>query len=156
MNNIFRFILSIVIVSFAGLIGSIFTNATHNAWYASLAKPSINPPSYIFGPIWIVLYIMVGISLYLFWKNLFKKRWVKTSIILFFIQLILNSAWSIIFFRINSVKGALIDIIALWFSIIFTIIFFYKISKISAWLLVPYLIWVSFATYLNYLLYILN
>jgi translocator protein len=164
VSNLFKLIIAILVSELAGVVGSIYTTpAIQSGWYAELAKPVLNPPAWIFAPVWTTLYLMMGISLFLIWKqhsNILKnvgmlRTWRK-SIALFFIQLILNALWSIIFFGLHSSGWAFIEIIFLWFAILATIIVFARISKPAAWLLAPYIVWVSFAVYLNYSIWILN
>jgi len=153
MNKWVKLIVSILICQIAGVIGSIFTAPSITSWYADLQKPAFSPPNWVFGPVWITLYTLMGISLYLVWN---KKKNVKIPLTLFFTQLILNSIWSIIFFGLQNPFYALIEIIILWIMILVTIIRFYKISKKASLLLLPYIIWVSVATILNYYIWILN
>jgi len=145
-------IFSIVICLLAGAIGGLSTNTGPGTWYANIVKPSFNPPNWIFGPVWSTLYIMMGVSLYL----AIKKNAGKTAFTIFGAQLILNTLWSIFFFGFESPGLALICIVALWLSILACIITFYKTSKTAAYLLVPYILWVSFATVLNAAIFILN
>ncbi len=143
------FILSISLCLGAGIMGSFFTVSAIPDWYATLNKPFFSPPNWIFGPVWTILYILMGYSLYLVWV----KHKVPT---VFWVQLILNAAWSIIFFGIKNPVLALVDITALWIAIVLTIKTFYKINKVAGNLLIPYLLWVSFAAFLNYNIWILN
>lgn len=155
--DILKFIASIALPLLAGLVGSFFTaSAIQSGWYAELAKPALNPPSWIFAPVWTALYVLMGIALFLVWRKELERREVKVAIGIFFAQLVLNALWSIIFFGLRSPGLALVEIVILWIAIIATIIPFTKISKIAGWLLVPYIIWVSFALYLNYAIWILN
>ena len=124
-------------------------------WYDTLNKPFLNPPSVIFTPVWTILYIMMAISLILYIRGGNTKEKLK-GIILFGIQLALNLSWSSVFFGMKNIPLALLIIILMWISILFTIIIFYKHSKIAAILLIPYFLWVSFATYLNFGFFILN
>lgn len=153
MNKWVKLIASILICQIAGVIGSVFTTPSITTWYADLQKPGFSPPNWVFGPVWITLYTLMGISLYLVWN---KKKNIKIPLTLFFIQLILNSIWSIIFFGLQNPFYALIEIIILWIMILLTIISFYKVSKKAGLLLLPYIIWVSVATILNYYIWILN
>jgi len=121
-----------------------------------LKKPSFNPPSWLFGPVWITLYTMMGVSLYLIWQKRGEIKLAWPAIIFFLIHLAVNASWSIIFFGQKNIIGALILIVALWFMIVASIFLFYKINKTAAYLLVPYLLWVSFASILNYSLWRLN
>ena len=156
MSNLFKLIISITLCQLAGLIGTYFTIDAIPTWYAGLSKPSFNPPNWLFGPVWIVLYIMMGISLFIIWKEDLKNKQVKSAFIIFMIQLVFNTAWSIVFFGAHSVTGGLIVIIILWILILMTILSFMKISRIAGILLIPYLLWVSFASFLNYSIFKLN
>jgi len=153
MNKWVKLIISVLICQIAGVIGSIFTAPSITAWYANLQKPAFSPPNWVFGPVWITLYTLMGISLYLVWN---KKKNIKIPLTLFFIQLILNSIWSVIFFGLQNPFYALIEIIILWIMILLTVISFYKVSKKASLLLLPYIVWVTVATFLNYYIWILN
>jgi benzodiazapine receptor len=151
-----KLIISIVICNSAGFIGSIFTTSALPTWYNSLEKPSFNPPSWVFGPVWITLYTLMGISAYLVWRQGIHNSQVKTAFIIFSVQLFLNAIWSPIFFGLRALFAALVVIVILWIAILLTIYAFYKISKVAAVLLIPYIFWVSLATILNYSLWVLN
>lgn len=151
--NYFKLIVSIVLCQMAGVIGSFFTISSVSSWYFELNKPSFNPPSWVFGPVWVTLYFLMGISLYLVWNKSAKKT---LAITIFGIQLFLNSLWPVLFFGLRNPFFALIEIILLWISILLSIIYFKKISKTAAYLLIPYLLWVSFAGILNFFLFYLN
>ena len=155
-NNFFKLAIAIVVVELAGAIGSVFTVSAIPNWYAGLVKPALNPPSWVFGPAWTTLYALMGIAAFLIWKSGWDKKEVKKALGVFGIQLVLNALWSIIFFGLHSPGWALVDIIALWFAIAWTMVVFYKISKPAAYLLVPYILWVSFVSYLNYSIWMLN
>ena len=156
IHNTFKLILSIVISELAGIIGSIFTIPSIDGWYESLVNPPLNPPVWVFGPVWTTLFALMGIAAFLIWKKGLDRRDVKIALGIFLSQLVLNTLWSIIFFGLHSPGGALIEIVFLWFAILVTIITFAKISKPAAWLLMPYILWVSFALYLNYTILVLN
>ena len=153
-NKIFRFAVSLSICQLAGVIGSVFTASTVSTWYSTLIKPSFTPPSWLFGPIWILLYFLMGTSLYLLWQNKAKVK--KKSLIIFGIQLILNVCWSFLFFGLKSPLYGLIGILFLLAAIILTIAFSYRVSLYAVIALIPYLVWVSFATILNYVILSLN
>lgn len=155
-KDFFKLIIAVGISELAGIIGSFFTISAIPGWYAGLVKPALSPPNWVFGPIWTTLYALMGIAAFLVWKQGLQKREVKIALIVFGIQLFLNAIWSIIFFGLQNPGWALVDIILLWLVIVWTMVVFYKISKPAAYLLVPYLLWVSFAGYLNYSLWILN
>jgi translocator protein len=147
---------TIIISQLAGVIGSVFTISAIPNWYEGIVKPALNPPSWIFGPVWIILYTMMGISAFLVLIKGWDRKEVKIALGVFGIQLFLNALWSIIFFGLHNPGWALVDILLLWLAILWTMIVFYKISKPATYLLVPYLIWVSFASYLNYSIWMLN
>lgn len=146
----------ILISEAAGIIGSFFTVSQIPTWYADLNKPFFNPPNFLFGPVWTTLYALMGISAYLIWEKGIKKESVKNALILFIIQLSLNSLWSIIFFGFQNPGLAFIEIIILWILILKTFISFNKISKPASYLLTPYIAWVTFAAILNFSIYLLN
>ena len=162
INNFFKLIISIGISQSAGLIGSFFTFSAIPDWYSGLTKPALNPPNWVFGPAWITLYTLMGIAFFLIWLSFTKasgekeKRQIKIAFGIFGLQLLLNATWSIIFFGLQIPAWALVNIILLWVAILITIFIFYKISKTAAYLLIPYILWVSFAGYLNYAIWILN
>ena len=154
VNNLVKLFISIGVCELAGIAGSFFTISEIPTWYAGLVKPALNPPAWIFGPVWTTLYLLMGISLWLVWKSNSSEK--KKAIWLFVVQLVLNAIWSPVFFGAHSIGNALAVIVLLWAAVILTILIFKKISKPAAWLLVPYIVWVSFATYLNLALWILN
>jgi tryptophan-rich sensory protein len=154
MKKIYKLVISLLIPQLAGGLGGIFTASSVKDWYPVLEKPSLNPPSWVFGPVWTALFFLMGYSLYLVWTS--DKEDKKTAYWVFAVQLVLNVLWSIIFFGLHSPGGALIEIVFLWLAILATIIVFAKISKPAAWLLLPYILWVSFASYLNYAIWALN
>ncbi|MEK7648622.1 MAG: TspO/MBR family protein [Patescibacteria group bacterium] len=156
MSNTFKFIIAITISELAGIIGSVFTVSSIIGWYPVLAKPVLNPPAWVFGPVWTTLFALMGTAAFLIWKKGLDRKDVKIALGIFLGQLILNTFWSIIFFGLHSPGGAFVEIMFLWFAILATIIAFYKISKPAAWLFVPYILWVSFAAYLNYAIWALN
>ncbi len=141
-------ILCIVIPLAVGGVSSFATSSSIKTWFVTLKKPSFNPPNYLFAPVWTVLYILMGISLYVIWQS--PSGDARTNALMIFgLQLLLNFAWSFIFFYFRKISGALIDIMLLWIAIIVMIILFYTIDPLSAYLQIPYLLWVSFATALN-------
>jgi len=148
-------LIAIFICHLAGIIGSVFTASSVTTWYPTLVKPEFNPPSWVFGPVWLTLYTLMGISVYLVWKKKDKYN-VTPALLVFFAQLVLNAVWSIIFFGLQSPFYAFIIIAFLWVLILGSIYFFYKISKTAAYLLIPYILWVSFAAILNYSIWMLN
>lgn len=156
MPNILKLLISVALCFAAAVIGSYFTAGSVTAWYANLSKPSFNPPNWLFGPVWSVLYLLMGVSLFLIWKEGTGNSAVKQALLIFAIQLVLNTLWSVIFFGMQSISGALVVIALLIVAIFFTIVKFVKIAPVAGYLMIPYLLWVSFATILNYYLYRLN
>ncbi|MGE0792597.1 MAG: TspO/MBR family protein [Candidatus Woesearchaeota archaeon] len=154
--NYWKLVSAILICQLAGIIGSIFTAPSVKTWYTTIIKPSFNPPNYLFGPVWTTLFILMGISLYIIWDNKKKSKFKKKAITIFSIQLFLNLLWSILFFGFKSPLLASIEIVILLIAIAITIYYFYKISKPSAYLLIPYILWVSFAMILNFAIVYLN
>lgn len=152
----FKLVIAIAVSLLAGIIGSVFTTSSVSSWYLTLTKPDLNPPSYVFGPVWTTLYALMGIAAFLIWKKGLDRKDVKVALGIFIIQLVLNTLWSIIFFGLHSPGAALVEIVFLWLAILATIIAFYKISRAAAYLLLPYILWVSFAAYLNYSIWVLN
>lgn len=155
LSNFTKLIIAIALPLVVGGISSFFTLKAIPIWYASLHAPSFKPPNWIFGPVWTSLYILMGISLYLIWK-MPETSERNTAVIVFLIQLVFNFAWSFFFFYFKNIGFALIDIIALWVSIVAMMFLFYRIIPIAAYINIPYLCWVSFATALNYAYFQLN
>lgn len=146
---------SLLITLAVGAIAGMATASSILNWYVYLNKPWFNPPNWIFGPVWTVLYILMGIALYLIWRlPVSAER--NRAMLLFFVQLLLNFAWSFIFFSFHQIGWALVNIICLGISIIATIYSFFLLSKKASWLLLPYIVWVSFATILNFSIWQLN
>ena len=154
--DILKLVASIILCQLAGLIGSIFTTPAITTWYESLKKPFFSPPNWIFGPVWVSLYLMMGISLFVICRRRDNHAQAKRGLILFFAQLILNTLWSVAFFGLKSPILGLVNILLLWLAIFFTIQQFLKISKAAAAFLLPYMLWVSFAVILNFSFWILN
>src|SRR5512139_3156139 len=154
-REILKLVASVILCQLAGFLGSLFTIPAIPTWYATLKKPFFTPPDWIFSPVWISLFILMGISLFFVWRRTDHPKF-KIAFIFFFVQLILNILWSIVFFGLRAPLLGLIDIVLLWIAILFTIFHFLKVSKFSGVLLLPYLVWVSFATLLNFSLWILN
>ena len=151
-----KLFISILIPLLVGAISGFFTSSGVNGWFALANKPWFNPPNWIFAPVWTTLYVLMGIALFLVWKADADKSIKQTAIILFTLQLTLNFFWSIIFFKLQQPGWAFAEIILMWLMILLTILWFVKINAIAAWLLVPYICWVSFASVLNYSIWKLN
>ena len=156
MKNIAKLVISITTPVAIGATAGFFTVTGVDSWYQTIHKPSWNPPGWVFGPVWTTLYILMGIGLFLVWKPDAGNSIKKKAIILFAVQLMLNFFWSFIFFNQQQIGWAFMEIIVLWVMILATIFAFGKISKTAAWLLVPYISWVSFAAMLNYTIWRLN
>lgn len=154
-SNITKLVISLLLTVGMGSLGGIFTISEIPNWYAGLQKPSFNPPNWLFGPVWTMLYILMGISVYLVWKQTVSVER-NTALTLFVVQFVLNFFWSIIFFKQHQIGWALVEIIVMWFFIFLTIIWFGKISSTASWLMVPYISWVSFASILNAAIWKLN
>jgi benzodiazapine receptor len=156
LKEVPKLVASILIPLVIGFLGSIATMAEIPTWYSALSKPSWSPPNWLFGPVWTTLYILMGIALYLVWREGLDRMDVRFAILIFGVQLLLNLLWSIVFFSFHALFGSFILIMILWIAILANIIAFYVISKPAGILLVPYILWVSIASYLNYSVYILN
>ncbi len=137
-----------------GSLSGIATGGAVNGWYAQIVKPSWNPPNWLFGPVWTVLYLLMGAAFALVWNGQGKNK--RMAMILFVVQFVLNLLWSFLFFALARMDLALIEIIVLWVLILLSIFSFYKLNRTAAYLLVPYLLWVSFASVLNATLVFLN
>lgn len=155
MNNLFTFLFCITLTMSVGAFSGVATSGGIDAWFYALNKPFFNPPSFVFGPVWSLLYLLMGISLY-FIISLTPSPQRTKAIIIFGIQLTLNFAWSFLFFKYRQLGIAFIEIILIWVSIVFMINTFYIVHKKAAYLQIPYLIWVSFATLLNGSIWFLN
>jgi translocator protein len=156
MNNTVKFIIAITIPLAVGFTSGFFTITGVGSWYQTIQRPSWNPPNWIFGPVWTTLYIIMGVALFLIWKADVDIKIKNQAILLFTIQLVLNFFWSFIFFNQQQPGWAFAEIVVLWIFILLTIFAFAKINKTAAWLLVPYISWVSFASILNYTIWRLN
>ena len=157
MNKLTKILTVVVTCVAIGYLSGTVTQESILTWYPSLIKPSFNPPNWIFGPVWSMLYIMMGVAAGLVWDRMeYEKETVKNALIIFAIQLTLNALWSYLFFGLRNPMVAGIEIILLWLMIFETYTQFVKINKIAGYLLLPYLAWVSFATVLNGSIWWLN
>jgi len=155
LEKFFKLLLSLILPIGLGSIAGIFTSKEIAGWFASLNKPSFNPPSYLFGPVWTALYILMGISMFLIW-NTPKTELRQKALAIFGIQLFFNFWWSILFFSFHTLLLSVINILVLWFLIIYMISLFKNIKPVAAYLQIPYLLWVTFATVLNISIFYLN
>lgn len=151
LHQTFKLLLCLALPLLSGALGSLATYPNIESWYQTLTKPVLTPPNWIFGPVWTSLYLLMGISLFLIWRK--KNLWLVK---LFFIHLVFNTLWSIIFFGFHQLGFALIEIILLWIFIAYLTVRFWQTRPLAGALLIPYLLWVSFATYLNFSLWLLN
>lgn len=151
-----KLIISILLCQGAGLMGALVTGPNIGGWYQGLEKPWFNPPSWVFAPVWTVLYLLMGVALWRVWSLGWRRHKVRFAILAFLGQLALNAIWSILFFGFHSPFLALLDIVLLWAMLGLTILLFWKLSKFAAALLIPYFAWVGFAGILNYAIWHLN
>jgi benzodiazapine receptor len=136
-------------------IGQLFTGGEPDGWYSGLRKPDFTPPGWVFGPVWTLLYILMGMAAWFVWLRR-GNRAVSVALVLFAIQLALNAAWPGLFFGLQSPRIAFAEIVVLWVAIVLTLSSFFGVSKLSGWLMVPYLAWVTFAAVLNLAIWRLN
>jgi tryptophan-rich sensory protein len=155
-NTVLKLGISILACLAAGGIGSIFTFKAIPAWYASLEKPRYTPPDWVFGPVWTTLYILMGLSVFLVWQKGLDTNGAMLAFVLFWVQLVINVLWSGVFFGMKSKGGGVIVIVLLWLLILATMIASFKVSAWAGALLVPYILWVSIASYLNIGVWLLN
>jgi translocator protein len=156
VSSFWKLTISVIICETIGIASGLLTQSEMNTWFTTLNKPSWNPPSYLFAPVWTTLYLLMGIALWLIWKSDALEQSKIKAIIIFAIQLFFNFWWSILFFKFHSPALALFDIVLMIITILISIFHFAPISKLAAWLLIPYLFWVCFATVLNYSIWMLN
>jgi tryptophan-rich sensory protein len=156
MSKIVKLLIAILGCQIAGVVGSIFTAPSIATWYATIEKPGFTPPNWVFAPVWTTLFVLMGVSAYLVWNKGLENKNVKMALLIFSIQLALNMLWSFLFFGLKSPLYAFFEILILWLVIMLTIVNFSRISKTASWLLIPYIIWVSFAAILNFSIVRLN
>jgi len=156
ISLILKIVLCVVACIVIGGLSGLATSNSINTWYVHLNKPSFNPPNWLFGPAWTLLYTLMGIAVALIWHKGWANKLVRNAVYLFAAQLILNAFWSIAFFGMQSPVLGLMVIVVLLVLIVTCIILFRRIDKVAAWLLLPYLLWVSFATVLNLSIVMLN
>ncbi|PIV90673.1 TspO protein [Candidatus Gracilibacteria bacterium CG17_big_fil_post_rev_8_21_14_2_50_48_13] len=155
IKHVFGALLSIMIAELAGILGSLATVPNIPTWYAGLAKPFFTPPSWIFGPVWTLLYAAMGVSAYLLWMHR-ERPYARKALVVYGVQLVFNLAWSLVFFGLQQLIGGAVVILLLLGLIVYLTVLAFRVQKTAGWLLVPYLAWVSFATLLNISLAILN
>ncbi|NTW51255.1 MAG: tryptophan-rich sensory protein [Chlorobiaceae bacterium] len=155
-NRILSTALCIGICMLFAYAGSLFTPVAGSWYYTTLVKPPWNPPDWLFPPVWTLLFVLMGVALSLVLEAGIDKKEVKQAILLFGLQLFLNLGWSASFFGMRSPLAGFVEILILWLFIVMTIVTFSKVSKPAAFCLVPYLLWVSFASFLNFVILRLN
>ncbi len=156
VRDISKILTCVVVCEGAGLVGGIFTTGAIPTWYAALHKPSFTPPNWLFAPAWTTLYLLMAISAFVVWRRGLDNRRILTGLAYFLAQLVLNVLWSVVFFGLKSPFAGIVVIAALWVAILLTIFKFYRISKVAGLLLLPYILWVSFAASLNVSIWMLN
>lgn len=156
LRSVLLFVACVILPLLIGAIGSLITYPDVTGWFAGLSKPWFSPPNWVFGPVWTILYILMGISLWLVIRNGWEEKHIRKALALFGLQLAVNLLWSLLFFGLQSPLGGLIDILVLLALIIGTILSFRNISLPASYLLIPYLCWVCFATLVNAAIVILN
>jgi len=155
-RKITKFIFSIIIAQSAGIVGSLFTVSAISTWYEGLIKPTFSPPNWIFGPVWLLLYTLMGIALYLIWQKVLDNKRARFAFIFFIAHLVFNALWSIVFFGLQNILLALVIIVILWIMILTLVLLSWKVDRYAGYLLTPYLLWVSFAVLLNFSILQLN
>ena len=150
------FILNIALTLSIGALGGWATATSVQTWYPTLNKPSFNPPNWLFAPVWTSLYLLIGIAAYLVWIKRDTITHFPRTVAIYLIQLILNLAWSFIFFYLHEIGFALFEILILLVVIIVNALMFYKINKWAGLIFIPYILWVSFASFLTYNIFLLN
>ncbi len=153
---VIELIICLALTFSAAFIGSLFTREAVTDWYATLNKPSFTPPDWLFGPVWTILYLLMAIAAFIIWQRGLANPAIRIALTIYLIQLILNALWSVIFFGLKLPLAAFIEIILLWSAIGLTILTFARVSMTAALLLVPYILWVSFAAVLNFFIWFLN
>lgn len=156
MKDLPKLLFSVIGCELVGLLGTPFTLASIPTWYATLNKPFFSPPNWIFGPVWTLLYFLMGVAFYQIWKRGWKHKKNALAVNYFLTQLVFNFLWTPVFFGLQAPVLGLIIILILWILILVTMQKFYSVSKLAFYLLLPYLLWVSFATMLNGAIVILN
>ena len=155
-SDIVSLVVAVAIPLVVGGLGGIATASAIPTWYQGLNKPAWNPPGWLFGPVWTVLYILMGIAAWLVWRQGWDNPQVQVALAIFGVQLLLNLFWSLIFFGLHSPGWAVLEIVILWGFILATTIQFYRLEPVAGLLLIPYQLWVTFATVLNATIWQLN
>ena len=157
VGNVVRLVAACGVSLSAGLIGSLaVTDRGFMSWYAAIEKPGFTPPSWVFGPVWTILYLLMGVAAFLVWRRGLDRRVARVALVWFLVQLVLNASWTPVFFGLHRIGLALLVILLLWAAIVVTLYHFLRVSRVAGLLLVPYLLWVSFAAVLNASIWHLN
>ena len=151
-----KLIVSLAICQIAGFLGSLLTTPSISTWYTGLKKPFFTPPNWVFAPVWLTLFVLMGIAAFLVWRTGLENPQPRRALMLFSVQLALNISWSGVFFALRSPLAGLVVIAILWITILMTILSFLKVSRPAGLLLLPYIVWVSAATALNASIVIMN
>ena len=150
-------VIGVLICLAAGLLGSMVTMpAVESMWFIDLNKPVFQPPNWLFAPVWTILYILMGVAAGIVYVEGKNKMEGKTALILFAVQLILNILWSFMFFGVQTLLGVSVNIVLLWGTLLATIIYFFKVNRAAGWMMIPYILWVTFATILTITLFVMN
>jgi benzodiazapine receptor len=156
-GSVARLVVACVVSLSAGAIGSLsVTDHGFTSWYAAIEKPAFTPPGWVFGPVWTVLYLLMGVAAFLVWQRGLGSRLVRVALAWFLVQLVLNASWTPVFFGLHRIGLALQVIVLLWAAIVVTMYYFFRVSRWAGLLLIPYLLWVSFAAVLNASIWHLN
>lgn len=156
MSASLKFVISVLGTQLAGLVGAVFTSSSIPTWYALLEKPLLSPPNWVFGPVWTLLYFLMGVAAFLVWQTGGGRNEVRRALMAYGVQLVLNTLWSILFFGLQNPALAFLEILILWCAIAWTGFLFWRIRSTAGYLLLPYLAWVTFAAYLNASIALLN
>ena len=156
MGSLFKAVVAIALPLMVGGVSGFVTARGGQEWYPTLAKPPFNPPSWVFGPVWTLLYLMMGVAALLVWQKGWELDAVRAALLVFAVQLVLNGIWSVLFFGMRSPGLALVEILLLWVAIAATVALFWRVTPVAGMLLLPYLAWVSFAAVLNGSIWFLN
>ena len=155
-KDVLKLVIAVAVCQAAGLLGSLFTTPAIPVWYAVLHKPAFAPPNWVFGPVWIALFVLMAVAAFLVWRRGWGLASVRLGLGVFAVHLVLNVAWSACFFGLRSPGAGFAEIVVLWLAIVATMVAFGRVSRAATALLVPYILWVSFAAALNYRIFMLN
>ena len=156
MKNWLKAVIALLLPQVVGVTAALLTETGESSWYQNIQRPQWNPPGWVFGPVWTLLYLAMGWAFYLVWKSPVPPGKKRPALVLWVVQLVFNFFWTLIFFGAHEIGWALVEIAALWLLILLTIFAFARVRKGAAWLLVPYISWVSFATLLTYTIWRMN